>query len=73
MNLRSDPKFPIYRMYVVKLNSDATPDALYGRVENLMSGKQLDFTSPSELCRLLKRELETGDISVVDESMGDES
>jgi len=72
MNLKSDPKYPIHRMYVVKLNSDATPDALYGRVENLVSGKQLDFTSARELCRLLKRELETSDHHLADESMADE-
>lgn len=68
MILRSDPKYPIHRMYVVKLDRDATPDALCGRLENLVSGKQRDFTSNHELCRLMVGDLDAGDVSQVEES-----
>ena len=64
----SDPKYPIHRMFVVKLERDATPDALCGRLENLVSGKQRDFTSASELCRLMEGDLETDGSNPVEES-----
>jgi hypothetical protein len=57
MTLRSDSKFPVHRAYVVKLSSDASPGALRGRLENLVSGKASDFTSASELFRLMTVDL----------------
>lgn len=57
MILRSDPQYPLHRMYVVKLDRDATPDALHGRLENLVSGTQRHFASAQELHGLMERDL----------------
>lgn len=57
MILKADSKYPIHRAYVVKLSSDATPDALHGRLENFISGKHRDFTSARELLQLMADEL----------------
>jgi hypothetical protein len=53
MVLSTDSKYPSRRTYVVKLRSDATPDALVGRLENLVTGRQGEFTSAHELLRLI--------------------
>lgn len=53
MILSTDSKYPSRRAYVVKLRSDATPDALAGRLENLVTGRRGDFTSGHELLRLI--------------------
>lgn len=53
MTLKADPKYPSRRTYVVKLLNDATPDALCGRLENLVTCKQNDFTSARELSDLI--------------------
>ena len=45
-------------MYV-KLRSDATPDALCGRLENLVTCKQSDFTSARELFDLIARDIDS--------------
>lgn len=58
MTLRADSKYPIHRAYVVKLRSEATPEALCGRLENLVSGKQRDFTSAHELFGLMACDLD---------------
>ena len=57
MSLRADPKYPSRRAYVVKLRGDVTPPALVGRVENLVSGRQLEFTSGGELLDSIARDL----------------
>jgi hypothetical protein len=56
--LKADPKYPSRRTYVVKLESDATTDALRGRVENLVTCKHTDFTSARELCELIALDIE---------------
>ncbi len=53
MVLSTDSRYPNRRTYVVKLRSDATPDALVGRLENLVTGRQGEFTSAHELLRLI--------------------
>jgi hypothetical protein len=53
MILSTDSKYPSRRAYVVKLRSDATPDALAGRLENLVTGRRYEFTSAHELLRLI--------------------
>jgi hypothetical protein len=53
MVLNADSKYPSRRAYVVKLRSDATPDALTGRLENLVTGRRSDFASAHELLRLI--------------------
>jgi hypothetical protein len=53
MVLTADSKFPSRRAYVVKLRSDATPEALSGRLENLVTGTRFEFASAHELLRLI--------------------
>ena len=57
MTLRIDPKYPTRRTYVLKLHSDATPDVLLGRLENLVTCKQSDFTSAGELLDCIARDI----------------
>ncbi len=57
MPLRADSKYPSRRAYVVKFRGDATPNALAGRIENLVSGRQLEFTSGVDLIDHLARDL----------------
>jgi hypothetical protein len=40
------------------VRSDAKPDALAGRLENLVSGRQLDFASGHELLDSIAADLE---------------
>lgn len=49
MILNSESKYPSRRSYVVKLRSDATPGVLVGRLENLVTGTQREFSSAEEL------------------------
>ena len=58
MTLNADPKFPNRRTFVVKLRSDATRDALCGRLENLVTCQHSDFTSARELLELIVRDVE---------------
>jgi len=53
MVLSADSKYPSRRAYVVKVRSDATPDTLNGRLENLVTGRRCEFTSAHELLRLI--------------------
>ena len=59
MTLRADPKYPSRRTYVVKVLTDATQDALCGRLENLVTCRQSDFTSARELVDLIARDIES--------------
>ena len=56
---KDEPKFPARRTYVVKFRSDATMDALIGRVENLVTCKQSEFASALELCKFIARDFES--------------
>lgn len=61
LNVRS--KYPTRRSYVLKVRADARPDALAGRLENLVTGRQLEFASGRELLDAIAAELETvGDL-----------
>jgi hypothetical protein len=60
MVLNTESKYPNRRAYVLKLRGDARPDAIAGRLENLVTGRQLDFASASELLDLITRELNPG-------------
>jgi hypothetical protein len=53
MILSTDSKYPTRRAYVVKVRGDATPYALTGRLENLVTGRQREFSSAHELLRLI--------------------
>ncbi len=58
--LSGDPKYPARHTYVVKFRSDATPETLCGRVENLVTCKQHEFTSAVALIDLIARDIESG-------------
>jgi len=49
MSLNPESKYPTRRAYVLKMRSDATAGALAGRLENLVTGSQREFTSEREL------------------------
>jgi hypothetical protein len=58
MPLNAEPKYPSRRAYVVKVRSDATPDALAGRLENLVTGSQREFASGDELVESIASDLQ---------------
>ena len=69
MVLNPESKYPSRRAYVLKLRGDATPRALAGRLENLVTGRQLEFTCADELLVSIARDLE----SVTGESLADDT
>jgi hypothetical protein len=58
MTLNAESKYPTRRAYVVKVRSDAKPDTLAGRIENLVTGRQHEFASASELIESIARDLD---------------
>ncbi len=60
MPFQPESKYPNRRSYVVKLRSDARADALAGRLENLVTGQQLEFASGRELLDSIARDLADG-------------
>jgi hypothetical protein len=58
MVLNAESKYPNRRAYVLKLRGDARADALAGRLENLVTGRQLEFASSRELLESLARDLD---------------
>jgi hypothetical protein len=60
MVLNPESKYPNRRAYVLKLRGDARPDALAGRIENLVTGQQLEFASAHELLASILHDLEAG-------------
>jgi hypothetical protein len=66
MPLKSEPKYPTRRAYVLKVRSDATPEALAGRLENLVTGSQREFASSDELVDSIASDLQSGDERQVD-------
>ena len=58
MVLNSESKYPNRRAYVLKLHADATPTVLAGRIENLVTGHQIEFASAHELLQSIARALE---------------
>ena len=58
MSLNPESKYPTRRAYVVKVRSDASPNALSGRLENLVTGAQRDFTSGGELLESISSDLD---------------
>ena len=57
MVLNAESKYPNRRAYVVKLRSDATPAALVGRLENLVTGRQHEFASAEALLASITADL----------------
>ena len=60
MVLNPESKYPNRRAYVLKLRGDATPGALAGRLENLVTGRQRDFASANELLESIAGDLALG-------------
>ena len=58
MPLSAESKYPNRRAYVLKVRSDATADALAGRLENLVTGGQCEFTSGRELLDSIANDLQ---------------
>lgn len=58
MPFNTDSKYPTRRAYVVKMRGEAKPDALTGRLENLVTGRQCEFTSGRELLESIASDLE---------------
>jgi hypothetical protein len=56
MTFSPDPKYPSRRAYVVKFRGDSTPHVLAGRIENLVTGRQLEFASGDELLDSIARD-----------------
>ena len=57
MTFNTDSKYPTRRAYVVKVRADANPDALAGRLENLVTGRQCEFASGCELLESIANDL----------------
>ena len=57
MSLTAESKYPTRRAYVVKVRNDAKPDALAGRLENLVTGYQREFSSGGELLQWIASDL----------------
>jgi hypothetical protein len=57
MTLNSESKYSSRRTYVLKLRSDAKPDALVGRLENMVTGQQHEFASNQELVQSIANDL----------------
>lgn len=58
MSLKANAKYPSRRTYVLKVRSDAKPEALAGRLENLVTGQQQEFASGQELIERITCDLE---------------
>ena len=58
MPLNTQSKFPSRRAYVLKLHSDAQPGALSGRLENVVTGRQHEFSCGDELLDSLAGDLQ---------------
>jgi hypothetical protein len=61
MSMNAESKYPNRRAYVVKVQSDAAPGALHGRVENLLNCQQHEFASGRELVELIETDLQGSD------------
>jgi len=60
MTLNPESKYPNRRAYVLKLRGDATAEALAGRIENLVTGRQREFASAVELLESIAGDLGLG-------------
>jgi hypothetical protein len=59
MALNPESKYPNRRAFVLKLRGDATPGALAGRIENMVTGRRREFTSAEELLASIASDLES--------------
>ena len=60
MPFKSESRYPARRTYVVKMRSDASAGTLAGRFENLVTGREREFSSGRELFESIAADLENG-------------
>jgi hypothetical protein len=60
MALNPESKYPSRRAYVLKMRGDAKPDALAGRLENLVTGRRCEFASGQALLKSIASDLQAG-------------
>ena len=57
MALDPEPRYPSRRAYVLNLSSDARLGELAGHLENLVTGRRLEFASGRELLESIATDL----------------
>lgn len=62
MPVQPESKFPNRLAYVLKLRGDASRDAIAGRLENLITGRRLEFGSGRELLDAIAREIDASSL-----------
>lgn len=60
MPLERESRYPNRRTYVLKLRADARPEALEGRLENVVTGERRDFRGAAELVEAIAADLAAG-------------
>ena len=70
MTLNPESKYPSRRTYVLKVRGDAKPDALVGRLENMVTGRQRDFASGQELVESIATDLQANTSAPSDDASG---
>ena len=73
MPLNSESKYPSRRTYVLKVRSDANRNALAGRVENVVTGRQHEFASGHELIDSIARDIEASGVETPADANGGRS
>jgi hypothetical protein len=58
MSPAPETRYPNRLSYVLRLRGDATPDALAGRLENVVTGRRFEFASAGALLEALAGEIE---------------
>jgi len=61
MNRQTESRYPSRLTWVLKLNADATPHALAGRLENVVTARRLEFASARELIDAIAQEIDAGE------------
>ena len=71
MVLNPESKYPYRRAYVVNVRGDATPGALSGRLENMVTGRQHEFASADELMASIAADLASAEGEHTAEAVGE--
>ena len=58
MTHRAESRYPARLSYVLKLRGDATGEALVGRLENVVTGRRVEFRSAHELLDAIAHEID---------------
>lgn len=67
MSPHFEARYPTRLSYVLKLRVDATGDALAGRLENVVTGRRIEFSSGCELLDAIAGEMQAS----VDDHQGE--